>query len=305
MLLLEPVLVAIAHVHQRRHVDLVERGQDRRGRLRLNEALGHPLAQARHRHALLRPVGERREVDRRLDFRKRGPRRRRGRCGSRRRSRARLRARRERAEHVALGHAAVLAGPGDLSGRQTGVGHQLRRGGHRHPRCSGAAAAAAFGYGRRRARGRSRGPLAFRVDRRDDLARHHRGAIALDDLAERPARRRRHFQHDLVGLDLDQDLVGDNRVAGLLLPLQQRGFGDRFRQLRYLDFNYCHFLPGSDDGRERFRVSPRESGGRPPGRALDVPERCARPERHLFSTRPLSFPNAVSINAFCCSTCLA
>ena len=239
MLLLEAVLVAVAQVHQRRHVDLVERGQDGRGRLRLHQALGDALAQARHRHALLRPVGERREVDRRLDFRKRWPCRRRGGCGSRRRSRARLRARGQRAEHVALGHAAVLAGAGDLSGREPGVGHQLRRGGHRDA-CRrrtlplSARPAAAAGAARRR------GAFAFRIDRRDDFARHDRSAIALDDLAERPARRRRHFQHDLVGLDLDQDLVARQRVAGLLLPLQQRGFGDRFRQLRYLDFNDCH-----------------------------------------------------------------
>jgi hypothetical protein len=30
------------------------------------------------------------------------------------------------------------------------------------------------------------------------------------------------------------------RLAGLLLPLQQRGFGHRLGQLRDLDFNDCH-----------------------------------------------------------------
>ena len=56
VLLLEALLVSVAQLDHRLHVDFVERGQDGRGRLRLNEALGDALAQARHRHALLRPL---------------------------------------------------------------------------------------------------------------------------------------------------------------------------------------------------------------------------------------------------------
>jgi hypothetical protein len=51
----------------------VERGEDRGGRLRLHEALGHALAQARHRHALLGAAGENLvHVDRRRRLLQRG-----------------------------------------------------------------------------------------------------------------------------------------------------------------------------------------------------------------------------------------
>ena len=58
--------------------------------------------------------------------------------------------------------------------------------------------------------------------------------------ASTPPTGRRHFEHDLVGFDLDQDLVHRHGVAGLLLPLQQGGLGHRFGQLRNLDFYDCH-----------------------------------------------------------------
>jgi hypothetical protein len=53
VLLLEALLVLLAHLDHRRHVHFVERGEDRGGRLRLHQALGDALAQARHRHALV------------------------------------------------------------------------------------------------------------------------------------------------------------------------------------------------------------------------------------------------------------
>ena len=52
VLLLEQVLVAGARLDHRRHVDVVERGQHRRGVLRFLEPRGDRLAQARHLHAL-------------------------------------------------------------------------------------------------------------------------------------------------------------------------------------------------------------------------------------------------------------
>ena len=64
---LEPVLVAAAQLDQRPHVHFIERGQDRRRRLRLHQALGDALAQARHRYTLLRPSAEQRGVDRGFD----------------------------------------------------------------------------------------------------------------------------------------------------------------------------------------------------------------------------------------------
>src|SRR5450830_777928 len=52
VLFLELVLVLVAQVDDRLHVDFVERGQNRVGRLRLHQALGDTGAQAAHRHAL-------------------------------------------------------------------------------------------------------------------------------------------------------------------------------------------------------------------------------------------------------------
>src|SRR5690606_2543658 len=52
----------------------------------------------------------------------------------------------------------------------------------------------------------------------------------------------REREHDLVGLDVDEILVTADRLADLLVPLQQRRLGDRFRQLRDLDFYQGHFL---------------------------------------------------------------
>jgi hypothetical protein len=56
--LLETVLHALAHVHDRGHVDFVEGGQNGVGRLRLQQTLGHPGPQTRHGHTLLRAVSQ-------------------------------------------------------------------------------------------------------------------------------------------------------------------------------------------------------------------------------------------------------
>jgi len=56
VLLLEAVLVAVADVHHRLHVDLVE-GRKRGGDpLRFEQPLGDARADARHRHPLLGPA---------------------------------------------------------------------------------------------------------------------------------------------------------------------------------------------------------------------------------------------------------
>ena len=51
---------------------------------------------------------------------------------------------------------------------------------------------------------------------------------------------RRHLQHDLIGLDLDQDFVDGDSLAGLLFPGQHGGFGHGFGQLRNFDFYDSH-----------------------------------------------------------------
>src|SRR3546814_8426814 len=53
MLLFEQILVAIAGIHDRRHVDVVERGQHRRGILGFLQPRGDGLADAGHPHPLL------------------------------------------------------------------------------------------------------------------------------------------------------------------------------------------------------------------------------------------------------------
>ena len=70
---LEAVLVLCAHLHNRGHVDLVEGGEDGRGRLRLHQALGDARTQTRHRHALLGAAGENGiDTHRRRGLRQRG-----------------------------------------------------------------------------------------------------------------------------------------------------------------------------------------------------------------------------------------
>ena len=64
-------------------------------------------------------------------------------------------------------------------------------------------------------------------------------SVVFDDRGDNH-RRCRNFEHDLVGFDLDQDLVGNDGFAGLLLPLPYRRLGDRFGELRDLDFDDGH-----------------------------------------------------------------
>ena len=56
------------------------------------------------------------------------------------------------------------------------------------------------------------------------------------DLGEHARCRRRHLEHDLVGLEIEQVLVAFDAIALLLLPFTDRGFRDGFRQLGDLDF---------------------------------------------------------------------
>ena len=111
------LLEALAHLHHRRHVDFVERGQDRVGRLRLQQPLGDARAQPAHRHALLGAVAELTPIGAATAGSGRAAAaaaaRRRRAAAARRAAPAQAcgcRARRAPAEHVALGHAAVLAG---------------------------------------------------------------------------------------------------------------------------------------------------------------------------------------------------
>jgi hypothetical protein len=100
---------------------------------------------------------------------------------------------------------------------------------------------ASRGSGRRRRRRSGRTGLAIGVNAGNELLCDDRSAIADQDFCQHACRRRRHFEDDLVGLNFDQDLVGRDGLSRLLLPLQHRGFSHRFGQLRYFDFDDCHF----------------------------------------------------------------
>jgi hypothetical protein len=121
MLLRERILELLAHLHDRRHVDFVERGQDGIGRLRLQQAFGHPGPKTGHGHALLRAIAE---IHRRCDhLRQDLCRHARGNGSSC--SRGRLSRSRHSAQHIALGYATILARSGNRTWSQIVVGHEL------------------------------------------------------------------------------------------------------------------------------------------------------------------------------------
>ena len=213
--------------------------------LRLQQPLGDARTQAAHRHALLGAVAQV-GGERRLDS-----------------GQAPWPAARQSAP--ARAPAAGLAGvasapstsplvtrpslpvPAHRAGGERVVGHQLGGSGHRN------AALASWrsrrgrrccSSGRRGCRCRSGracgGRHALGVDGRDHFFADAALTVVLDQLGHHAVGRRRHFEHDLVGFDLDQDLVHRHGLAGLLLPGQQGGLGHRFGQLRNFDFYDCH-----------------------------------------------------------------
>ena len=249
--LLEAVLVFRAQVHHGLEVDLVERGELRLGVLRFEQALGDARAQARHRHALILAAGG---ADR-------------GGAGA------------------AL--AAALVATGRLGGRLVQIldditlgdaaiaarGRDLRRielllfdhAAHRRRELA-VVVGGGGGRGRRSCRGggRRRGGLAARCrsgsgalfEHGQHLAAGHRGAGDDAQFLEHAVDRRRNFEHHLVGFEVGEILVAGDRLAGLLVPGDERGVGDRLGQLRNLDF----------DGHE-FPVSLTRRGGRGGGGA--------------------------------------
>jgi hypothetical protein len=82
---------------------------------------------------------------------------------------------------------------------------------------------------------RCRGHGAF-LDHRDQLLAGHGGACFELDFLEHAIDRRGHFQHDLVGFQVEQVLVALDRVAGLLVPGGDGGVGHGFGENRNFDF---------------------------------------------------------------------
>ncbi len=127
----------------------------------------------------------------------------------------------DRAQHVALGDAAILAG----AGQPEPAGQVACR------PCSLAAAGMATPAllptrrqrqperrrrqrlpERRRQPERAAPAVRFGVDLGDEFIGRDGIAVVLDDLRQHAGGGRRHFEHDLVGLDLDQDFIDGQRL---------------------------------------------------------------------------------------------
>jgi len=219
VLLLEAVLVAVAQLHHRRHVEFVEGGEDGRCLLRLNQAFGDAGAQAGHRYALLGAVAGQGGFDRR---------------GNRGGGRGRLDALIQGGEHVALGDAPIAAAAGDLGGIDGVFRGDLAC---RRARCRGGGLARSGGRSLGRLGRRGGGRLGLAVYHGDDFAAGDHAAVALDDLGEHAVLRGGQFEHHLVGFDVDQVFAALDRFADLLVPGEQGGFGYGFGQCRDFDFD--------------------------------------------------------------------
>jgi hypothetical protein len=113
--------------------------------------------------------------------------------------------------------------PATEPGGQLVIGHQLGGRGHGDATLAGWGAGGGGGGSGGSRRGRCwRGRCAGRgrgVDAGDQLVGRDGGAIGLHQFGQHAGGRRGDFEHHLVGLDLDQDLVHRHGFAGLLLPL--------------------------------------------------------------------------------------
>ncbi len=248
--LLEVVAEFLPDGQDFRHVDLVEGRQHGGGVLGFLQPLRDAAAETRHAHPLFRPIGFR--LGDGEDVAAAGF---------------------EIGQHIALGQPAAAARRRDLARDQAVFRDQLldrrrhrRRaglgGGRRdHQRRPRRRRAARRRLGLDRLRPRLRRFLAHIRRRRffrrlffrcvlDRLVggrafrdraqqRAHLDIVALGDrlALEHAGRRRRHLDRHLVGLELDQRLVGGDRLAGLLQPAGDRGLGDGFAQGRDDDFN--------------------------------------------------------------------
>jgi len=94
-------------------------------------------------------------------------------------------------------------------------------------RRSGALTRPAADLSRGSGRGGRGGSSGSFLDHGQDLPARDGGAIGNLDLPQHAARRRRHFEHDLVGLEVDQVLVAVDGIARLLAPRDERGIGHR------------------------------------------------------------------------------
>ena len=132
--------------------------------------------------------------------------------------------------------------------RRTGAGAE----------CGRAAGALAAGRGlrggglgpRRAAPPRLRRARASRAADRSSPPRRRPRRSASDHAVDR----RRHLEHDLVGLEIDEILVPADGLAGLLVPGDERRIGDGLGQLRNFDLDAHGRLPLAALGVDSRRV---------------------------------------------------
>ena len=149
-----------------------------------------------------------------------------------------------------------------------------------------------------RVRQRLRGSAhnGFGIDAGYDLPGGDGCAVALFDGGQHARSRRGHFEHDLVGFDVNQNLVGSNCLASFFLPLQQGGFGHGFGQLRDFDFYDSHLVFLAFN--EKFDTDTLVYGSR---QADSSAVGAAAHQR--ASAMPLMGAKASSTRFFCCSWC--
>ena len=197
VLLLEDLAVLLAQIHDGLHVDLVEGGQHGGGVFRFQQTLGDALAQTGHRHPLLAATGQRgNRRDRRSSHRSG--------CG-------RLAQRLDVGFHIILGDATALAGAGQLGHVDVVLANQTTHGG---AQAIGAIIGNRFG---RLLLGLFTGH-GSRLDGGDQLAGEDGCPLCLQDVAQHASLRCRHFQHHLVGFDVDQHFITGNQITRLLVP---------------------------------------------------------------------------------------
>ncbi len=238
MLLLEDVLVLGAQVHDRLHVHLVIGGQHGGRVLRVLEAAGDGLAQARHLHPLFawRILGVGRPARRGL-----------GSVGGR--SRCGRETAADGGDHITLQHLSALAGAFDIAGLHVVLGHQLggsRSRRHGAGRCGGRCRGSGCRSGRSgRGRCSALGRLCGRRGRRSagtfgDLAEEGAeadGFAALATISVRvPAAGAGTSIVTLSVFELEQRFIGIDGLADLLEPGADSGFADGFAEGGYADF---------------------------------------------------------------------
>ena len=90
--------------------------------------------------------------------------------------------------------------------------------------------------------GRGRRNAGARFQNREQLAARHDGTVASDDLFEDTVGGSRDFEHDFVGLEVDEVLFAAHCVAGFLVPGDERGIRHGLGQLWNLDLD-AHWIP--------------------------------------------------------------